>query len=988
VVENDKINNRRRVEHGRRPTLGYLAPTIEASQPQWSGVVDEARKRDVNLICFVGGYWADPRGFQAQANVLYDLVNAEDIEGVISWASLVGAYVTADENRTFHERYRTLPLVTIGGSLEGSPSLFVDSYEGMHSAIVHLIEAHGYRRLAFISGPEGNFYAQERHQAYTDALKAHGLPLNPNLVTPPVPWGVSTGMKSMRLLLDERRLRPQADFEAIVAASDHLLLGVLETLRERGIQVPRDVGAVGFDDIMEGRVSIPPFTTGVRSSYEVGYQAVETLLALIEGTPVPGKTIVPSRLVIRQSCGCLGLAVEQAVVGPVEASNETLESVLASPPEGGLPGRRAEILSTMAQAVGESEKVAGGGVECLLDGFVGELKGGTPGLLMRELDNALRQVTAAGGDVTAWQGAISALRRQVLPHLSGQVLARAEDLWQQARVAVAGMALRAQAQAQLHAARQAQVLREIGAALITTFDIEGLMTVLTEGLPRLGIPSCYISLYENPQEPAEWSRLILAYNENGRVELEPGGRRFRSRKLAPEEVWPQGRQFSYVVEPLYFQRKQLGVVLFEVGPREGAVYETLRAQISSALQGALLVQERRRGEEALARERNLLQAMIDNLPDYIYVKDNEGHFVLGNTAVIRQMGLASIDDLVGKTDFDFFPQELAERYYADERRIIQSGEGLHEYEGPTLDVGEEKWVLTSKVPLRDAQGKIYGFVGLGRDITARKRAEEQLERYSAELVQSNEELKRFAYIVSHDLRAPLVNLKGFAGELASSLNVIRPAFETLSPHLDEKQRSVVATAFQTDLPEALGFIDASVTRMDHFINALLTLSRLGRRKLDLERINMEALVQTTLETLAHQIEQRQVQVTVGSLPELVADRTSLEQILGNILNNAILYLEPDRPGEIEITGERNADETIFRVRDNGRGIAVEDMDKVFTPFRRAGKQDVPGEGMGLAYVQTLVRRHDGRIWCESEPGVGTTFSFALPHQRTQGDPHD
>jgi PAS domain S-box-containing protein len=864
--------------------------------------------------------------------------------------------------------------------------LFVDSYEGMHSAIVHLIEAHGYRRLAFISGPEGNFYAQERHQAYTDALKAHGLPLNPNLVTPPVPWGVSTGMKSMRLLLDERRLRPQADFEAIVAASDHLLLGVLETLRERGIQVPRDVGAVGFDDIMEGRVSIPPFTTGVRSSYEVGYQAVETLLALIEGTPVPGKTIVPSRLVIRQSCGCLGLAVEQAVVGPVEASNETLESVLASPPEGGLPGRRAEILSTMAQAVGESEKVAGGGVECLLDGFVGELKGGTPGLLMRELDKALRQVTAAGGDVTAWQGAISALRRQVLPHLSGQVLARAEDLWQQARVAVAGMALRAQAQ--LHAARQAQVLREIGAALITTFDIEGLMTVLTEGLPRLGIPSCYISLYENPQEPAEWSRLILAYNENGRVELEPGGRRFRSRKLAPEEVWPQGRPFSYVVEPLYFQRKQLGVVLFEVGPREGAVYETLRAQISSALQGALLVQERRRGEEALARERNLLQAMIDNLPDYIYVKDNEGHFVLGNTAVIRQMGLASIDDLVGKTDFDFFPQELAERYYADERRIIQSGEGLHEYEGPTLDVGEEKWVLTSKVPLRDAQSKIYGFVGLGRDITARKRAEEQLERYSAELVQSNEELKRFAYIVSHDLRAPLVNLKGFAGELASSLNVIRLAFETLSPHLDEKQRSVVATAFQTDLPEALGFIDASVTRMDHFINALLTLSRLGRRKLDLERINMEALVQTTLETLAHQIEQRQVQVTVGSLPELVADRISLEQILGNILNNAILYLEPDRPGEIEITGERNADETIFRVRDNGRGIAVEDMDKVFTPFRRAGKQDVPGEGMGLAYVQTLVRRHDGRIWCESEPGAGTTFSFALPHQRTQGDPHD
>jgi len=244
-----------------------------------------------------------------------------------------------------------------------------------------------------------------------------------------------------------------------------------------------------------------------------------------------------------------------------------------------------------------------------------------------------------------------------------------------------------------------------------------------------------------------------------------------------------------------------------------------------------------------------------------------------------------------------------------------------------------------------------------RELVQRQQAEEQLQRYSAELVQSNEELKRFTYIVSHDLRGPLVNLSGFAAELNFSLGVIRSAFEPLLPHLDEKQRPPVATALVQDVPEALSFIDASVTRMDHFINALLTLSRLGRRELDLDRINMEALGQTTLETLAHQIEQRQARVTVGPLPAVVADRTSMEQIMSNLLNNAVIYLEPGRAGEIEISGERNADETIFCIRDNGRGIAPEDMDKVFAPFRRAGKQEVPGEGMGLAYVQTLVHRH-------------------------------
>ncbi len=261
----------------------------------------------------------------------------------------------------------------------------------------------------------------------------------------------------------------------------------------------------------------------------------------------------------------------------------------------------------------------------------------------------------------------------------------------------------------------------------------------------------------------------------------------------------------------------------------------------------------------------------------------------------------------------------------------------------------------------------------------RIRAEDQLRRFSTELAQSNEELKRFTYTISHDLRAPLVNLKGFAGELALALKVVRSALHAVLPQLDEEHRSAVTTALLADVPEALGFIDASVTRMDHYINALLKLSRLGRRELVLERVDMEALTQATLETLAYQIEQRQARVTAGPLPAVVADRTALEQIMSNLLNNALIYLEPGRAGEIEISGERNAEETLFHVRDNGRGIAQEDMDKVFAPFRRAGKQDVPGEGMGLAYVQALVRRHGGRIGCESELGVGTTFTFTLPH---------
>jgi len=316
--------------------------------------------------------------------------------------------------------------------------------------------------------------------------------------------------------------------------------------------------------------------------------------------------------------------------------------------------------------------------------------------------------------------------------------------------------------------------------------------------------------------------------------------------------------------------------------------------------------------------------------------------------------------------------------------------GVLDVQSPQLNAFDENDVmvietLADQIAAAIENARLYEAVQ--RELTERKRAERQLRRYAAELEQANEEIKQFAYIVSHDLRAPLVNLKGFAAELHCALETVGPAMNTALPHLDEKQQRVVTTALQEDVPEALGFIDSSVTRMDAFIKAVLELSRLGRRELGLEPIDMNVLVQATLQTLAHQIEQRQVKVTVGALPEVIADRTSMEQIMGNILGNAVKYLDSDRPGEIEVIAESGDDETTFLVRDNGCGIAERDMDKVFAPFRRAGRQDVPGEGMGLAYVQTLVRRHGGRIWCESEPGVGTTFTFTIPHHLAKGVSH-
>lgn len=287
-------------------------------------------------------------------------------------------------------------------------------------------------------------------------------------------------------------------------------------------------------------------------------------------------------------------------------------------------------------------------------------------------------------------------------------------------------------------------------------------------------------------------------------------------------------------------------------------------------------------------------------------------------------------------------------------------------------------VLFSASVLRDAQGQVQGVVCVAQDITERKRDEAKLKNYSEELALINDDLRNFAYIVSHDLRAPLVNIRGFSDELIYSIKELTPMLMAYLDRFDEEQRSKYLTVIEKDIPEALQFIGTSVSRMDNLITAILKLSRVGRRRLNPEPIQTAAFVQRILNSLAHQIETRRVQVVVEPLPDMIADRTALEQIFGNLLDNAIKYLDPGRPGRIVVGADHDGRDIVFHICDNGRGMAGEDVPKAFDIFRRVGPQDVPGEGMGLAYVKTLLRLLGGRIWCESQAGAGTTFSFSVP----------
>ena len=286
-----------------------------------------------------------------------------------------------------------------------------------------------------------------------------------------------------------------------------------------------------------------------------------------------------------------------------------------------------------------------------------------------------------------------------------------------------------------------------------------------------------------------------------------------------------------------------------------------------------------------------------------------------------------------------------------------------------------------------------------RESQARDNAEAQLrennlnleatvDERTADLREANDEIQRFAYIVSHDLRSPLVNIMGFTSELeelrgdifrriAALAHAVTEPVPALAPDT-EPELEGQDKQLSADFSEALGFIKSSIAKMDRLITAILNLTREGRRKFEPVRVDTRELIEAIVQTLAHQAAEANAEIHISPLPQIVSDRLALEQIFSNLIDNAIKYLKRGVPGEIAIRGRTKLGFAVFEISDNGRGIDPKDHQRIFDLFRRAGTQDKPGQGIGLAHVRALVRRLGGTMSVSSELNSGTTFTITLP----------
>lgn len=292
--------------------------------------------------------------------------------------------------------------------------------------------------------------------------------------------------------------------------------------------------------------------------------------------------------------------------------------------------------------------------------------------------------------------------------------------------------------------------------------------------------------------------------------------------------------------------------------------------------------------------------------------------------------------------------------------------------------GATRWfIVRGAIVARTPSNRPALMAGTQTDVTERMQAAEALRQRSQALASANEELKSFTYIVSHDLRAPLITIEGFVAELENSCEALSALARDAEADAEDLRSRVQSTVEQR-MSRAMGYITKAAETMNGQLAALLKLSRLGHRNMVFREVDSAEIVQRVLDRLAYQIRASETQVECGKLPRLTTDPDVLEVVLANLLTNAIKYLRPGVPGRVEVWAEQAPGEWVFHIKDNGRGIELKDQAKVFEVFRRAGDDTVAGEGVGLTFARAAMRRCGGELWLESEPGVGSTFSFAIP----------
>jgi len=379
------------------------------------------------------------------------------------------------------------------------------------------------------------------------------------------------------------------------------------------------------------------------------------------------------------------------------------------------------------------------------------------------------------------------------------------------------------------------------------------------------------------------------------------------------------------------------------------------------------ITDRKKSEDAAKHERRTLRTLIDNLPDQIYVKDKECRKVISNKADVENIGLKNESEALGKTDLELYPGQIGMRGYNDDKKVIKSGKPIFDLEEEFIDEnGVKRWLLTTKIPLRDKDGSIHGLVGIGHDITERKQIIEELIRAKEKAEESDNLKTAFLHNISHEIRTPMNAIVGFSALLGE-------------PDIDEKIRSSYIEVIMQSSNHLLSIINDIVDISNIEANLIKTIKN---------EVNINSFLKSIYNQFIHKADEKKIKLVIetelkDSEAMILTDNTKLNQILSNIVSNALKFTDK---GQVKIWYHVKEKFLEFGISDTGIGISQEHHDRIFNRFYQVQNSVTrlyEGTGLGLAISKAYVEHMGGKIWLFSEPGIGTSFFFTIPYEKQE-----
>lgn len=597
-----------------RKTIGILINEIDGwyGPPILKGIKKVALERDINLLIFPGRAINSTVRDEQQHNAVYNIINKQKLDGLIIACACLFNYIGSKESESFLDSFKDVPLVSIALEVPNTLSLVFDNKLSMYSIVKHLIEAHNYTRIAFISGLPSNSEARDRYEGYVAALKEHNIPLDKNYIVEG-DFTEDSGSKAVELLFQQIKIKPQA----IVASNDQMAVGASHKLKEMGVKIGRDIALTGFDNSDEVKFFTPPLTTVSQPTFKMGSLAAEYICDLLDGKSIDPCINIKGELVVRQSCGCLNIQFKKTTLKNAKLLSTNIDFDLAVQSfSTNLDNNKEKIILSVLEPLTislseiiETKKI----IADFLDDLYEDIKAkNIKGRFLESLNYILSEDIALKNQAVNWNNFILSFRDIILQYATNyEILSLAEDIFYAACILTNSILTRFESYDIYNFRKLFRETLQTSEDFNTTLCREDLIEMLKKYMLKVDIKQCYLCLYDNPTiylpdnllPLPDKVNLFLCHTEKD----EPYVECFDTYEMLPDKYLHLEERSDLLFTPLFIGSLHFGYIVFSVNNLEENIFETLREQISHSLNSQLLLNERKKAEEQLQIAVNKLE---------------------------------------------------------------------------------------------------------------------------------------------------------------------------------------------------------------------------------------------------------------------------------------------------------------------------------------------------------------------------------------------